>query len=102
MFPVSMTERRNLHARPRAAGRARRSVVRVGGGVVVGVGPIVAGGLLLGLLGAVRALLGHVAQSLQVLLVVLAGDEPLLDVSFHRPPVEKSCTLGVRIATHGG
>src|SRR4029079_16547274 len=54
-----------------------------------------------GLLGALVGrgdVAGDVSESLEVLLVVLAGDETLLDVALHHPAVEEAGVLHVSIA----
>ena len=44
---------------------------------------------------------GHVVQGLQVLVVVLAGDEPLLDVALDGATIVEAQVLGFSISAHG-
>ena len=96
--PLAMREG---YARPAEVSIARRAIfgalfARVGASVVV----------RLALGDAVEPFSRDVVEGLDVLLVVLAADEPLLDVALDRALVEEAdvldIALGVGVSAHGG
>src|SRR5436190_12149275 len=72
-------------------------VAGVGGdfGVVVVVGFVAVGA-------AVHAFVTHVIQGLEMLLIVLAGDEAFLDVALDRAAIVEARSPWVLVTSHGG
>src|SRR4029079_9692684 len=67
----------------------------------LGLGGVVVVGLV-GVGPAVDALVRDVVEGLEVLLVVLAGQEAFLDAALDRTAVEQAGGLGVLVASPGG